>query len=173
MKPLSNWFFSKRYDEIRMTDIAAVANVGRSTLYQHYPDKDAILLANMDWVLNGLLQTTDGPSAENQVTTVLDHIWQHRPQARRLLFGTTGEKNWKPPWRALSLGSFIRTDRTPCQPSLPPTRLPLPSFQPCEPGCGGGVVFTFEPCEWPLPDIIGPDRAPVTAPVAAVRLRSR
>ncbi|MFB9175210.1 TetR/AcrR family transcriptional regulator [Roseibium salinum] len=84
--------FSKRYDEIRMTDIAAVANVGRSTLYQHYPDKDAILLANMDWVLNGLLQTTDGPSAENQVTTVLDHIWQHRPQARRLLFGTTGEK---------------------------------------------------------------------------------
>uniref|UniRef100_UPI003D09796D TetR/AcrR family transcriptional regulator n=1 Tax=Roseibium sp. TaxID=1936156 RepID=UPI003D09796D len=84
--------FSKRYDDIRMTEIAEVANVGRSTLYQHFPDKDSILIANMDWVLKGLRLTADGSEAAEDVAEVLEHVWEHRVQARRLLFGVTGEK---------------------------------------------------------------------------------
>lgn len=84
--------FSRRYDEIRMTDIASAADVGRSTLYQHYPDKDSILIANMNWVLHGLLQATRGPAGHAVVLEVLDHIWDHRAQARHILFGATGEK---------------------------------------------------------------------------------
>ncbi len=84
--------FSKRYGEIRMTEIAEAADVGRSTLYQHYPDKDSILIASMDWVLRGLCRTCEGSAAVEAVAAVLEHIWDHRAQARRILFGVTGEK---------------------------------------------------------------------------------
>jgi AcrR family transcriptional regulator len=88
----SELVFSRRYEEIRMTDIAQAANVGRSTLYQHFPDKDSLLIANMDGILTGLAQTTSGLSAHDKVKAILEHFWDHRPPARRVLFGGTGEK---------------------------------------------------------------------------------
>jgi AcrR family transcriptional regulator len=38
--------FLKRYGDIRMAEVASAANVGRSTLYTHFGDKDSILVDN-------------------------------------------------------------------------------------------------------------------------------
>lgn len=84
--------FTKRYPEIRMTDVARSANVGRSTLYQHYKDKDAILLANMAPVLAGLAKAISGAGASGEIAEILSHIWSHRDRGRVVLFGATGQK---------------------------------------------------------------------------------
>lgn len=84
--------FSKRYDDIRMIDVARTANVGRSTLYFHYPDKDAILLDNMASMLDDLATAVSGENARPKIEAVLQHIWSHRDRGRVLVFGTTGRK---------------------------------------------------------------------------------
>lgn len=83
---------STNYETIKISDIAKLANVGRSTLYSHYRDKDDILRASMSWVLDGLASCTAPDAAQTKIIPVLDHIWQYREKARRILFGTTGEK---------------------------------------------------------------------------------
>lgn len=84
--------FLNRYDEIRMSDVAQKANVGRSTLYVHFPDKDAILLDNLAPFLNDLATSLEGPIAQPKVEAVLHHIWSHRDRGRKVIFGPTGQK---------------------------------------------------------------------------------
>lgn len=84
--------FESRYDEIRMTDVAHAANVGRSTLYLHFPDKDAILLDNLAPFLNDLASSLEGPPAQPKIEAVLHHIWSHRDRGRKVIFGKTGQK---------------------------------------------------------------------------------
>lgn len=84
--------FDQKYDDIRMVDIAKTANVGRSTVYQHFRDKDAVLLASMEWVLHGLAQSAAPKADVSNITQVLEHIWAHRDLGRKILFGMTGRK---------------------------------------------------------------------------------
>lgn len=88
----SELIFANRYDEIKMIDVARAANVGRSTLYLHFPDKDAILLENMAPILNDLATALQGGIAQTQIEASLHHIWSHRDRGRVVLFGTTGQK---------------------------------------------------------------------------------
>lgn len=88
----SELVFTSRYGEIRMADVARNANVGRSTLYLHYPDKGAILLDNMAPLLNDLANAIDVSVNYDRIETVLFHIWSHRDRGRVVLFGTTGQK---------------------------------------------------------------------------------
>lgn len=88
----SELVFTSRYDEIKMIDVARAANVGRSTLYLHYPDKNAILLENMAPLLNDLATALQGGVAQTQIEAALHHIWSHRDRGRVVLFGTTGQK---------------------------------------------------------------------------------
>jgi AcrR family transcriptional regulator len=46
---------SRTYDEISIRDIAAEAGVGYATFFRRYPDKDALLLAVVDLVLDEML----------------------------------------------------------------------------------------------------------------------
>lgn len=84
--------FSRRYAEIQMTEVAARANIGRSTLYTHYKDKDAILLDNMSDLITDLAASIAGSRAEKKIQDALSHIWSHRDRGRVVLFGTTGRK---------------------------------------------------------------------------------
>lgn len=88
----SELVFTSRYDEIKMVDVARAANVGRSTLYLHFPDKDAILLENMAPLLNDLATASQGEIAQTQIEAALHHIWLHRDRGRVVLFGSTGQK---------------------------------------------------------------------------------
>lgn len=83
---------SGRYEQIKMVDIARRANVGRSTIYQHYPDKDAVLLDAMAWVLTGLASCAKPACQTHELLSVVSHIWQNRDKGRRILTGVTGQK---------------------------------------------------------------------------------
>lgn len=88
----SSLVFSKNYEDIRISDIVDAANVGRSTFYQHYKDKDAVLVASMDWVLNGLSSCTQLDHPTDEAGNVLEHIWSHRDRGRKIILGSTGKK---------------------------------------------------------------------------------
>lgn len=84
--------FATRYEDIRMIDVARLANVGRSTLYLHYPDKDAILLDNMAPLLADFATALQGEDAQTKIEAALFHVWSHRDRGRIVLFGKTGQK---------------------------------------------------------------------------------
>ncbi|EAV40119.1 transcriptional regulator, TetR family protein [Stappia aggregata IAM 12614] len=84
--------FTRRYSELRMTDVARAADIGRSTLYLHYPNIDAILLENMAPLLNALAGPAGSSDATDRIEEVLRHIWSHRDRGRVVLFGVTGQK---------------------------------------------------------------------------------
>lgn len=77
----------RRYHEIRIDDILQVAGVGRSTFYEHYGGKDALLAASMDDVLAQLAAVPGGHADARQVVAMLEHFWQHRALARSLFQG--------------------------------------------------------------------------------------
>ncbi len=76
---------SRGYDAISAADIAARADVGRSTFYEHFPSKEAMLAQSLGAVLEPLadacVRSTPG------VTSVIEHFWQNRKLARALMTG--------------------------------------------------------------------------------------
>lgn len=88
----SELVFSKRYSDIRMTEVAERANVGRSTVYLHYEDKDAILLDNMAPLLQTLASTISKTEVCNKIDDTVRHFWEHRDRGRIIFFGVTGRK---------------------------------------------------------------------------------
>ena len=84
--------FTTHYENIKMSDIARLANVGRSTIYQHFRDKDAVLLDSVDWILVGLSSCVNSNVPNEEIVRLLQHVWEHRDRARKIFFGSTGQK---------------------------------------------------------------------------------
>ncbi len=87
-------FIQRRYDEIRVGDIVEEADVGRSTLYEHYRDKDELLIRSMsgffDVLADAAREASDEESRKSivrELVIVLDHFWQNRDAGRYLLSG--------------------------------------------------------------------------------------
>jgi AcrR family transcriptional regulator len=57
-KALISLILEKRYDAITVQDIIDRANVGRSTFYAHFKDKDDLFLRDIERVLNQVVQHT-------------------------------------------------------------------------------------------------------------------
>ena len=77
----------RRYHEIRIDDILQASGVGRSTFYEHYASKDALLVASLDDVLALLARMPTGGADSGHVTALLQHFWQNRALARSLFQG--------------------------------------------------------------------------------------
>ena len=75
------------YEDITVRDIVARAGVGRSTLYEHFSGKDAILAASLGGafaVLADALQPRDNTPA---LTALLEHFWSNRALAPGIFAG--------------------------------------------------------------------------------------
>jgi AcrR family transcriptional regulator len=77
--------FAKRYGAIRTAEIIEAAGVGRSTFYEHFRNKDEVLVAVIEPLFAPLADAAAGRGNLAALRLVLDHLWEQRA-AGRLLF---------------------------------------------------------------------------------------
>jgi AcrR family transcriptional regulator len=77
----------KRYGQIRVSDIVARADVGRSTLYEHFAGKDDILLQSMSGIYDILSNVVIADADTARLTQLLQHFWDNRQFARDMFSG--------------------------------------------------------------------------------------
>jgi AcrR family transcriptional regulator len=78
---------SRPYEEIRVAEILDAADVGRSTFYEHYRDKDHVLVASMAGMLDVLAEAPFADCDLVRLERVLAHLGEKRRLARRLFSG--------------------------------------------------------------------------------------
>lgn len=76
--------FSRRYSAIRTGDVIEMAGVGRSTFYEHFRNKDDVLVAVIEPLFAPLADAASGRGNAFVLRGILDHVWQQRAGARLL-----------------------------------------------------------------------------------------
>jgi AcrR family transcriptional regulator len=96
----------KHYDEISINDIIDCANVGRSTFYAHYQDKDDLLKSGFERVLDMLIHHISFGEADQDLrldtTQLFRHAQGHYELYRTLVWGSGFEILTKDGHAALS-----------------------------------------------------------------------
>ncbi len=86
VRSFTELMFDRRYDSFGVAEIAARANIGRSTFYDHFGGKDALLREAMQPILDVLADAAAGSVAPERLRGVIDHLWQNRRMGR-IIFG--------------------------------------------------------------------------------------
>jgi AcrR family transcriptional regulator len=73
-----------RYEDIRIGDLLARADVSRSTFYAHFAGKDALLAASIAGPFSVLAKTLKSDNT-TALVDILDHFWERRALARSIL----------------------------------------------------------------------------------------
>src|SRR5262245_34264849 len=90
--------FERRYDEITVQDILDRANIGRSTFYTHYFDKQDVLTSIVEQQIELLSQQLGERGAEQTLIPSLElfqHVQRHEQYFRAMLRGEAGEAFWE------------------------------------------------------------------------------
>lgn len=87
-----NLVFNEKYQDISVSRIVAGANVGRSTFYLHFEDKEALLIESLGEILDLLALTCRVDIEKAALIGALDHIWQYRDKGRRIFAGVSGDR---------------------------------------------------------------------------------
>jgi AcrR family transcriptional regulator len=72
----------KRYDEIQTREIARRANVGRSTFYRHFRNKEDLLESSVRWLPVAIADASLRQDSSHTLTAIIDHLWANRRLAR-------------------------------------------------------------------------------------------
>jgi len=83
---------SRRYRDFGVEAIVRSANVARSTFYYHFSGKDDLLLHNLQPFIATLADMPFTARPSDALQHWIEHIWQQRGVACRLLDGATGRK---------------------------------------------------------------------------------
>ena len=78
--------------KIRVADIVAQAEVGRSTFYEHYSGAEAIHLEALARPFAPFADAAAGAGDEAGLARLLAHFWENRQRGRETLSGRLGEK---------------------------------------------------------------------------------
>jgi AcrR family transcriptional regulator len=87
---LNSLILKKRYEEITITDICNVANVGRSTFYAHYASKDDLKRSGFDPLRRLLAARQKDDKNLGFSLAMFEHARDHRDHYRALVGGRGG-----------------------------------------------------------------------------------
>lgn len=82
----------RRQRHIRVADVIAEAEVGRSTFYEHYGSIERLELEALRRPFAALADAAAGVGDEAALGFILSHFWDQRQRARPTLAGAAGEK---------------------------------------------------------------------------------
>ena len=77
----------RRYGDIRVADIIRRADVGRSTFYEHFRDKDDVLRQSVSGMLTALADAVRSECDTRRTVLVLEHFRDFTVPARGMLNG--------------------------------------------------------------------------------------
>jgi AcrR family transcriptional regulator len=75
------------YDSITPTRLAAAANIGRSTFYEHFASVDEVLGVSMGRLFGPLVTSTLAPRMDPETIEIVQHFWENRKIGKAMLAG--------------------------------------------------------------------------------------
>lgn len=86
---LMGLMLEKRYDLITVQDIIDRADVGRSTFYAHYRDKEDLLVSGLEHMIDTVSQPFEEGNLENpqMILPLFQHVQEEHPRFKALVRG--------------------------------------------------------------------------------------
>ncbi|GHO84015.1 TetR/AcrR family transcriptional regulator [Dictyobacter formicarum] len=104
-KALAELLQEKRYEDITVRDIVERANVGSSTFYAHYFDKEDVQAALLKQLFEQLHQQLLRRGGRQEIVPsmeLIQHVQQNAQQLQALVRSRSGETLWKVVERSIS-----------------------------------------------------------------------
>lgn len=79
---------TKDFDRIQIGDITRIADVARSTFYQHFASKDDVLCSVLSPIFGPMACAGTAPEPLPHLCHVAEHVWQNRRLGRTIFAGS-------------------------------------------------------------------------------------